>query len=183
MSPARQNFNGRKNQYLAGDRERTSILPAISKQKTKEGDMGKEMRIAEAELSAYDYRTLAAFRFALRGFLSFSETAARAVGLTPRQHQALLGIKAASIENMASMSQLATFLILHHNSTVELVNRLEAAGLVARKQDVADRRRVLLCLTASGERCLADLSTVHLKELQRIRTELESLLDRMNARH
>lgn len=140
------------------------------------------MRVDEAALSAYDYRTLAAFRFALRGFLSFSETAARAVGLTPRQHQALLGIKAASMDNMASVSQLATFLILHHNSTVELVNRLETAGLVARKQDPADRRRVLLCLTATGERCLADLSTVHLTELKRVRAELESLLDRMNAK-
>lgn len=170
-------------QYLAGDRVREHPFSrAMSKQKAKERDMGKEMRIAEAALSPYDYRTLAAFRLALRGFLSFSQTAARAVGLTPRQHQALLGIKAASIDNMASVSQLAAFLILHHNSTVELVNRLEAAGLVARKQDPADRRRVLLCLTATGERCLADLSAVHLAELQRIRAELAKLLDRTNAR-
>jgi DNA-binding MarR family transcriptional regulator len=140
------------------------------------------MRMSESTLSPYDYRTLAAFRFALRGFLSFSETAARTVGLTPRQHQALLGIKAASIDNTASVSQLASFLILHHNSTVELVNRLEAIGLVARQRDSADRRRVMLRLTATGERCLADLSAVHLAELQRIRVELEGLLDRMKAR-
>ncbi|MGN6769303.1 MAG: MarR family winged helix-turn-helix transcriptional regulator [Rhizobiaceae bacterium] len=157
------------------------ILASCIKVKKQRGRFKNKMRTAEAALSPYDYQTLAAFRFALRGFLSFSETAARAVGLTPRQHQALLGIKAASIDNMASVSHLAAFLTLHHNSTVELVNRLEAAGLVARKQDPADRRRVLLCLTTIGERCLADLSTVHLTELQRVRVELESLLDRTNA--
>lgn len=133
-------------------------------------------------LSPYDYRALAAFRFALRGFLSFSETAARAVGLTPRQHQALLGIKAASDGNTATMSQLADFLILRHNSTVELIDRLEAAKLVARTPDPDDRRRVLVRLTTAGERCLADLSAVHFAELDRIRSELQRLLDRMNAR-
>jgi hypothetical protein len=40
----------------------------------------------------------------------------------------------------------------------------------------------MLRLTATGEHCLADLSAVHLAELQRIRVELEGLLDRMKAR-
>jgi DNA-binding MarR family transcriptional regulator len=136
--------------------------------------------MSDATLSRYDYRTLAAFRFALRRFLSFSEAAARTVGLTPRQHQALLGIKAASAEGATSMSQLAAFLILQHNSTVELIDRLEAAKLVMRTQDPADRRRVLLRLTAAGERCLADLSAVHLAELEHTRSELQKLLDHMN---
>jgi len=116
-------------------------------------------------LSPYDYRTLAAFRFALRGFLSFSEAAARASG-----------------GDTATMSQLADFLILRHNSTVGLIDRLEAAKLVARTPDPDDRRRVLVRLTAAGERCLADLSAIHFAELERIRSELQSLLDRMNAR-
>jgi DNA-binding MarR family transcriptional regulator len=136
--------------------------------------------MSDATLSGYDYRTLAAFRFALRRFLSFSEAAARAVGLTPRQHQALLGVKAASVEGATSVSQLAGFLILHHNSTVELIDRLEAAKLVTRTQDPADRRRVLIRLTAAGERCLADLSAVHLAEIEHMRLELQKLLDHTN---
>src|ERR1700761_4059866 len=44
-----------------------------------------------------DYRALAEFRFALRQFLDFSGEAARGVGLTPQQHQALLAIKAAAL--------------------------------------------------------------------------------------
>ena len=132
-------------------------------------------------MSHYDYRTLAAFRFAMRGFLSFSEAAARAAGLTPRQHQALLGIKAAPVPGRASVSDLASYLVLRHNSTVGLVDRLEAAGLVVRALDPENHRRVLVQLTAAGERCLADLSTSHLAELERIRPELQSLLSRIDG--
>jgi len=39
------------------------------------------------------YETQAAFRYALRQFLRFSETAARGVGLTPQQYQGLLAIQ------------------------------------------------------------------------------------------
>ena len=147
----------------------------------KKWGAGEKTRMPDTTLSPYDYRTLAAFRFALRGFLSFSEAAARAVGLTPRQHQALLGIKAASGGDTASMSQLADFLILRHNSTVGLIDRLEAAKLVVRAPDPEDRRRVLVRLTEAGERCLADLSAVHFAELERIRSELQGLLDRTNT--
>ena len=35
---------------------------------------------------------LAAFRYELRRFLRFSEKAARSCGLTPQQHQLLLGV-------------------------------------------------------------------------------------------
>jgi DNA-binding MarR family transcriptional regulator len=45
------------------------------------------------KLGKAQYETLAAFRYALRKFLHFSETAAQAAGLTPQQHQALLAIK------------------------------------------------------------------------------------------
>ena len=39
------------------------------------------------------YETLAAFRYALRRFIHFSEEAAQAAGITAQQHQALLAIK------------------------------------------------------------------------------------------
>ena len=44
-------------------------------------------------LSKSEYEMLAAFRFALRQFLRFSEEAAREVSLEPQQHQALLAVK------------------------------------------------------------------------------------------
>ncbi|MCW8305677.1 MarR family transcriptional regulator [Acidiphilium sp. PA] len=135
----------------------------------------------EPHLTDQDYQTLAAFRFALRQFLTFSETAARDAGLTPRQHQALLGIKTAQNTGGASIADLAGFLILHHNSTVELVDRLVRAGYVTRGDDTADRRRVRLSLTEQGEARLAVLSSIHLAEIERIGPELKNLLSMMEA--
>jgi DNA-binding MarR family transcriptional regulator len=79
----------------------------------------------------------------------------------------------------SSVSDLATFLILQHNSTVELVDRLVAAGLVARAPDPNDGRRVLLALTDLGEKRLANLSQAHLDELDQIGPELRLLLARI----
>ncbi|MGC9271185.1 MarR family winged helix-turn-helix transcriptional regulator [Acidiphilium sp.] len=132
--------------------------------------------MAQPNLTDRDYRTLAAFRYALRQFLAFSETAARVAGLTPRYHQALLGIKNAQNAGSASIADLADFLILHHNSTVELVNRLVRAGYVTRAADKLDGRRVLLSLTELGEERLAALSSIHLAEIERIGPELRRLL-------
>ncbi|MCZ8516664.1 hypothetical protein O9H85_30635 [Paenibacillus filicis] len=39
------------------------------------------------------YEQLAEFRYTLRKFIHFSETAARDVGLTPQQHQLILAIQ------------------------------------------------------------------------------------------
>ena len=47
----------------------------------------------EPRVSDREYEMLASFRHTLRRFLSFSEEAARVVGLTPQQHQAMLAIK------------------------------------------------------------------------------------------
>lgn len=46
-------------------------------------------------VSQKDYEQLAAFRYELRRFLNFSEQAAKALGMTPQQHQSLLAIRAA----------------------------------------------------------------------------------------
>ena len=135
--------------------------------------------MSKQRLSNKDYQTLASFRFTLRRFLSFSEAAARENGLTPRQHQALLGIKSMQASGAANIADLAGFLILRHNSTVELVNRLVDAGFVERRADAADRRRVLIGLTAAGEARLAALSAAHVQELRRIGPELQNLLDRI----
>ena len=79
----------------------------------------------------------------------------------------------------ASISDLASFLILQHNSTVELVDRLVASGLVLRSTDPDDGRRVLLEVTNLGEELLANLSYTHLDELELIGPELRRLLARI----
>ncbi len=44
-------------------------------------------------LDKSQFETLAAFRYALRRFIHFSDEAAIAAGVTPQQYQALLAIK------------------------------------------------------------------------------------------
>lgn len=131
---------------------------------------------ATQSLTSAEYETLAEFRYVLRHFLAFSEAAARDAGLTPQQHQALLAIKGFSGDRHPTVGDLAERLALKHNSVVELINRLMESGLVSRDHDKADARRVLLSLTAQGERRLATLSISHLEELRRLRQTLKSLL-------
>lgn len=134
--------------------------------------------MTKPRLDRQDYRLLADFRYLLRRFLRFSEDAAAAAGLTTRHHQALLAIKGFSGEGCPAVGDLAERLCIHHNSAVELVNRLEDAGLLTRGHDTGDRRRVLLHLTEAAEATLAGLSVIHLEELRRLRPALLQILHR-----
>jgi DNA-binding MarR family transcriptional regulator len=112
----------------------------------------------------------------LRQFLAFSEEAAARAGLTPAQHQALLAIKGMPRREQISVGDLAQWLGVRHHSCVGLVERLVVLGLVVKRSDPADRRRVFLGLTARAERKLADLSAVHRDELRRRADALGLLL-------
>src|SRR5919201_6359039 len=92
-----------------------------------------------SEIGKSDYEALAAFRYALRRFLRFSEQGARAAGLTPQQHQILLAIKGQPGREWASISDLAEGLQVRHHAAVGLVDRCERAGLARRPPDPDDR--------------------------------------------
>ena len=70
-------------------------------------------------------RHLARFRYELRKFLRFSEQAARNAGLTPQQHQLLLGVAGFTGRGWATISELAEFLQERHNAVVGLVDAPE----------------------------------------------------------
>jgi DNA-binding MarR family transcriptional regulator len=114
---------------------------------------------------AVDYGTLAEFRYQLRKFLAFSETAAQESGLTPQQHQALLAIKGFSNSEPISVGDLARFLLIRHHTAVELMDRMTKLGLLSRIVDADDGRRVLVKLTRKGEQKLRTLSKIHFEEL------------------
>ena len=131
------------------------------------------------DLSDQDYETLAAFRHALRRFAAFSESEAKARGLTPQQHQVLLAIKGTPGRPALSVGEIAAHLLVRHNSAVELTALLADAGLVMRAPDPQDRRRMLVTLTGQAEHLLVALSAAHLRELRAIRPALLSLLRRL----
>jgi DNA-binding MarR family transcriptional regulator len=117
------------------------------------------------DLSLEEYRSLADFRYQIRRFLGFSEEQVRAAGMEPQQHQLLLAIKGLD-GAAATIGELAERLQLKHHSTVELVNRLEKLGYVAREGSAQDRRQVIVHLTRSGAGILRKLSIAHHQELE-----------------
>jgi DNA-binding MarR family transcriptional regulator len=77
------------------------------------------------------------------------------------------------------MGDLAGYLMLRPHSTVELVDRAEAAGLVERTPDSEDGRVVRVRLTRDGGRVLHKLTRAHLERLR----ELATVLDELVAKH
>lgn len=136
----------------------------------------KSPRPSADTLDQRDYATLASFRRSLRIFLAFSEAAARAAGLPSQQHQAILAIRGLAPTAGMTVNDLAEQLLLKPQTAVELVDRLEDAGLVRRERDDVDRRRVFLSLTAKANRLLETLSAEHLAQIRRDAPELIALL-------
>lgn len=119
------------------------------------------------DLTDADYRSLGAFRYQIRRFLHFSETAAAAEGLEPHQHQMLLAIRALEQPSVTpTIGQLAEHLFIRHHSAVGMIDRLAGRGLVERLRAEDDRRQVRVRLTASGSRKLHHLSRIHRQELR-----------------
>lgn len=115
-----------------------------------------------------DYNALAAFRYHIRRFIHFSEEAARLSGIEPQQHQLLLAAKGFTgpAGEGPTIGYLADRLQVRHHTTVELVDRMVAHGLVARGHNQHDRRQVIVSLTSYGDRILRKLSADHVRELR-----------------
>ncbi|MDT8068465.1 MAG: MarR family transcriptional regulator [Terriglobia bacterium] len=129
-----------------------------------------------------DYHALSEFRYQIRRFLHFSEMAARAAGIEPKQHQLLLAMKGLPADLRPTVRNLAERMQLKHHSAVELIDRLERSGLVARHRAERDRREVLVQLLPKGERLLRALSLHHQNELRNSGPKLAQTLRRLISR-
>jgi DNA-binding MarR family transcriptional regulator len=128
------------------------------------------------DLSDAEYQALARFRRALRLVMHASEEAARAAGLTPAQHQLLLAVRGHPGPGDPSTSEVADVLQLRLHSAVELLQRTETLGLIARRSDPSDGRRQLVTLTPAGRARLAILYGEHRDELRRARSRMAEIL-------
>ena len=137
---------------------------------------------ATADLSIDQYRDLAEFRRQIRQFLHFSESTAREHGIEPQQHQLLLTVQGLPEGVKPTIREIASRLFIQHNSAVELVNRLEKTGAIARTPGPEDAREVWIRLTALGKKLLHRLSIAHRTELERSGPELARTL-RRTLRH
>jgi len=130
-------------------------------------------------MSADDYQALAAFRYALRQFLRFSEEAARKAGVTPQQYLAMIAVRGFPGRDRLTVSELAERLQIRHHSAVGLIDRMVAQGLMVRQPGGADRRQVFVSLTQRGEELLEPLAAAHRDQLQRIGGDLRQILERL----
>jgi DNA-binding MarR family transcriptional regulator len=121
-------------------------------------------------------RQLSRFRYQLRLFLRFSEKAARAAGVTPQQHQLMLGVAGFTGRRWATISELAEFLQEKHNAVVALVGRACRAKLVRKQPWPRDRRVMRVELTPAGRAILMKLSGLHRRELARFDRNMRSVL-------
>ena len=133
-------------------------------------------------LTQQDFERLLEFRVTLRRFQRWSEDQAQAEGLTHVQHQLLVAIKGHRGDLPPSVGDLAGYLLLRPHSTVELVDRAEAAGLVERTPDGDDGRVVRVRLTREGDRVLQKLTRAHLDRLHELATVLDELVTQARRR-
>ncbi len=132
-------------------------------------------------LTQKDFERLLEFRVTLRRFQRWSEDQAQAEGLTHVQHQLLVAIKGHPGDAPPTVGDLAGYLLLRPHSTVELVDRAEAARLVERVPDPDDGRVVRVRLTRTGDRILHKLTRAHLERLHELAVVLDELVTRHNS--
>jgi DNA-binding MarR family transcriptional regulator len=114
-------------------------------------------------------------RTGLRRFLHWSEEQAEEHGLTPAQHQLLLAIRGSSARHGPTIGELSQALVLRHHSVVGLVDRAQAAGLVARRRDPSRHSLVHVRLTDRGRQALRGLALVHLREIAELAPAMQAL--------
>jgi DNA-binding MarR family transcriptional regulator len=131
----------------------------------------------DGDLSPDQYRDLAEFRRQIRQFLHFSEITAKEHQIEPQQHQLLLAVMGLPEDVKPTIREIAARLCIQHHSAVELVDRLEVTGAVARTQGPDDKREVWVRLTASGRATLRRLALAHRTELERSGPELARALN------
>ncbi len=120
----------------------------------------------------------------------FSKEVDARFGLTAPQLWALWEL---GKEGPLALKDLSARLHVHPSTMVGVVDRLEAKGLVARKPDPVDRRRVRLSLTAAGRalrkkaphpaqgRLRAALEDMPEKQIQDMHRALQTLVKSMEA--
>ena len=124
-------------------------------------------------LTKNQFEALSEFRYQLKRFLHFSETAAKELGLTPLQYLSLLHIQGYPGRNWASVGELAERLQMSHHATVALLTRCEELDLVERRKNENDKRKVDVYLTDKGREYLQQLAQQHKTELQSLQNTFQ----------
>lgn len=122
-----------------------------------------------------DFEGISEFRYQMRKFERFSETASRAHGVTPLQYLLLLHIKGFPGREFAYVRELAERLQAKPHGVAALISRCELRGLVQRRPSARDGREVQVHLMKKGDGLLTKLAGLHRAELRSIRGNFPAL--------
>jgi DNA-binding MarR family transcriptional regulator len=122
--------------------------------------------IAVARLTDRHLSGLLKARNGLAGFIQLSEREARAAGTTHAQHHVMLALHGHEGDPDPTVKDVAEALGVASPSAVELIARMVAAGLLARRTDPGDGRVTRLHLTRMGRKLMHQLSESHLPRLR-----------------
>jgi DNA-binding MarR family transcriptional regulator len=92
----------------------------------------------------------------------------RAHGLEPGWHDVLATLRRSGPDYRLRPTDLTNATMLTSSGMTKRLDRLEAAGLIAREPDPADRRGTLITLTPAGRELIDTLTEAHLANERRI---------------
>ena len=117
------------------------------------------------------------WRSSVQGFLHGSKAILKRHGVNTRAYHAMLEIWAVPDGKGLSIGSLAELIHVAPNSAVGVVDQLCRKGLTVRKREAEDKRVVHVQLTDQGRTVLAALVNDHLRELDKISSLAEPVLD------
>ncbi|MGK7346357.1 MAG: MarR family winged helix-turn-helix transcriptional regulator [Candidatus Nitrospinota bacterium M3_3B_026] len=141
-----------------------------------------ELELEEGEIQYAD-KVLIAIRRIIRAVDLHSRKLAQSSGLTGPQ---LVVLSEIANRDQASISDLAKNVHLSHATVTDILNRLEKRGLVARKKNGADKRKVVVEVTGAGREIIKNkpplLQEKFVARLDRLEGEEKDLLLSMLTR-
>ena len=133
--------------------------------------------VVSVKIASTDYRALSELRYRIRLFLCEGDAAIRRLGLEPQQYLLLLAVRGLPEGAEATIQTLAKRLVLKHNSTVELIDRMERCGYVRRSRSRNDRRCVLVSLLPRGKTLFEQVARQRITELRAGGADLVNAID------
>ena len=121
-------------------------------------------------------------RTKLRRFERWSAEQAGTQGLTASRHQLMRAVRGDTVAGGPTVGDNADYLLIRHNTAVELINRSEKAGQIRCVSDTSDHRAVRLWHTPAALGKLEALSGAHIQELANLTPMLESMINDLAGR-
>lgn len=132
---------------------------------------------ADRALTDADFLRLVHVRTTLRRLERWGEEQAGAQGLTPAWHELLLAVRGHPGADGPMVGDVAEALSIRPHTAVELCNRAQRAGFIARRRDAQDARVVRLALTDQGRAALDALEELHAEQLRRLGPVLDGAFE------